>query len=1067
MTRPKFLGASVRYYNSTIGWGDTPSELVVGLAEDSLDGDVFSPPTPGSPVYFEHNNFTFNGILQHYELSRSEGGAPVYEVSVYDPRIILDGVQLILDSYYGSVYSTNNLINVYGFLENTYGFGYSEADDSGIPWMKITSALTSIMNGANTLYGKSVIYNGYSYSVYLTPLPSLPSYYRVGGGSISLLGFIQEICDAANLDWFCTLVGNNIIIQTVNRNYQPSNYTAIMNYAGTVQANSTKAGIELADNVTSKFLLGGPVDRLFYNFDQTYQNDTQTSGAEDNTIWPFWGFTGEYTYGKGNVIVGQGYGNNHKFSINAKSWSVYGIGEWYHTDVAEMRAALDSQESWEAFLWLRNDNPNYPQYFRAETVGIVGDINQSLGALLGQGDIDLFNKLTSIKFHNMRAQPVIWGTDFNHQHNIKILYDYVRGIAEDYYGKKWMVRIPFVYSALQESSNKIDFSQFPVDSAYVDEDNWASAIGNGLLPYDINKFTNEENKFVAFVRFDNCENLDFSDISDDDKHVTNINNQKSVFVKCEVDPNIVFLESSTFYSPRVVVTLPGVVREKSLEDVDENFYCSIIYDAIYQNLINLGQNSVDAKKKTKGILNQFGKDAIAMGQNPPAIRPSMAAVPLRSKLLSYGPWYSVSSTVGRVEFEVDENLVPWNFNGFTLMNQIGTAKVQEVYSNQLINETGSIVFPGAPEHSLGAQLAGSGPYVTDISCSISETGMLTTYNMKVSTPNFGKLRKYRTERLTKLAKTAQEFRRKVRGLIFKRGTQQKITNIKTKYFKSIKAKRDKSNSSHFMLCGEIVGNKNIGYAYNVVTQPTYNTIGQLNVNYTNKGGMSLDGLFRPFSTNPENSGMPHFENHTGSGTGPNVDNLNPFNDNHDIQAIIHGQEVPEDVVISNLDSYPSITEYRPIALKAPLILTGWGYDTEENPIPNASGNFGTSTNRIDNYQQRSDLWKTGPLDVRWDNDRKVWTGGGGDGQTKIVRVLNDGIEAPDSPLVTYKKVYKCVVVSPHFDNEENADVTLTETEQEIYAGNFRDTVIITDLYYLVHNINGKWIIDSQSAFESS
>ena len=62
-----------------------------------------------------------------------------------------------------------------------------------------------------------------------------------------------------------------------------------------------------------------------------------------------------------------------------------------------------------------------------------------------------------------------------------------------------------------------------------------------------------------------------------------------------------FLESSTFYSPRVVVTLPGVVREKSLEDVDENFYCSIIYDAIYQNLINLGQNSVDAKKKTKGI----------------------------------------------------------------------------------------------------------------------------------------------------------------------------------------------------------------------------------------------------------------------------------------------------------------------------------------------------------------------------------------------------------------------------------------------------------------------------------
>ena len=198
-------GASVRYYNSTIGWGENPSQLTVGLAEDVLDGDVFSPPLPGAPLIFQHGNFTFGGILQHQELQRGEDGAPVYEVSLYDPRIILDAVQLILDGYYGSVYNSPNIMNVYGYLENNIGFGGSEANDTGMPWRNILSALGEINIGLGGIYGNPIMFRGYQYSLLIQPLPNLPDYYRVGGTNISLLSFIQDICEAGGMglyrDW--------------------------------------------------------------------------------------------------------------------------------------------------------------------------------------------------------------------------------------------------------------------------------------------------------------------------------------------------------------------------------------------------------------------------------------------------------------------------------------------------------------------------------------------------------------------------------------------------------------------------------------------------------------------------------------------------------------------------------------------------------------------------------------------------------------------------------------------------------------------------------------------------
>ena len=269
-----------------------------------------------------------------------------------------------------------------------------------------------------------------------------------------------------------------------------------------------------------------------------------------------------------------------------------------------------------------------------------------------------------------------------------------------------------------------------------------------------------------------------------------------------------------------------------------------------------------------------------------------------------------------------------------------------------------------------------------------------------------------------------------------------------------------------MIGGQVVGSSG-GYSANVASQNPYNTIGQVSNDYDKKGAMSYDGLYRPYSTNPGASGIAHFESPTGSGyTEPDVNHLNPFISGHDIQSVIVDTPsgLPEDIVIPNLGYYPEY--YRPIAFKGPMVLCGWGIDIDGNPVPAkplASGE--TEVQYVDNYLQRSDLWKTGPIDIRWDDDRKVWVTGG-TGGAKLVQVLDDGIVAPSGApsIYSYKKVYKCRVVDVDFDESANSDVSLDYTDNYIYAGNFRDISILTNKLYLVNKIGGKYLIDSEAGF---
>lgn len=184
-------------------------------------------------------------------------------------------------------------------------------------------------------------------------------------------------------------------------------------------------------------------------------------------------------------------------------------------------------------------------------------------------------------------------------------------------------------------------------------------------------------------------------------------------------------------------------------------------------------------------------------------------------------------------------------------------------------------------------------------------------------------------------------------------------------------------------------------------------------NLINVAAISLDGLFVGYSTYPEYSGLlPHFEAPVDTGANTiNMYSLNPFNPSnifgtgvsntglvdsgtynasgwaeggHNILAAMTASRVANTGslesgvhAVSNYfdaDFYyrkkTELLDIRSVAHRAPLILSGPGYDIDGNPVPTGSGG-GMHPQAYSNPS----LWKTGPLDVRWDQSRAVWSAG--------------------------------------------------------------------------------------------
>ncbi len=168
----------------------------------------------------------------------------------------------------------------------------------------------------------------------------------------------------------------------------------------------------------------------------------------------------------------------------------------------------------------------------------------------------------------------------------------------------------------------------------------------------------------------------------------------------------------------------------------------------------------------QGALDAFGSQQV-MQSAPSPIYPDIVALPLMSTERCYGPWRSAASLGddrerytdigGKIEFVKDENLAPWNYAGYQLMDEAG--KLQAEFSNSLLlfSERGGFVFPSHPSGmSIGRELQKGGPLITSLSVGVSEAGIKTTVKMDLYTSRFGKLQKQKEEAIAQITRERQK-----------------------------------------------------------------------------------------------------------------------------------------------------------------------------------------------------------------------------------------------------------------------------------------------------------------------
>jgi len=282
------------------------------------------------------------------------------------------------------------------------------------------------------------------------------------------------------------------------------------------------------------------------------------------------------------------------------------------------------------------------------------------------------------------------------------------------------------------------------------------------------------------------------------------------------------------------------------------------------------------------------------------------------------------------------------------------------------------------------------------------------------------------------------------------------------------------------------------------TEEFSNKLNQLDSDFTKKAGVGFDGVYSPYSTFFAASGFPHFEVPTNK-TEPNSLTLNPFNPNnglslyyaptgsllfnstiktsgsptvnelsystadtttivgtgirldnrkglttgwlesgHNIEFAVKGTgdfrfADFNDEYASYKGSHVEVTNIRAVGFRSPMVLTGWGFDVDGKPVP---ADTGDSTIFASDAFKNPSNWKSGPLDVRWDDERKVWAAGT---STKIFLVKTTNAYNPS-----------------HFSYEvERSNSRSQYSRDTLSAKSFDSSAAIYDPEYVAYNANDK------------
>lgn len=1143
-----FLGCSVRGFTATAGWNQQTSQLTVDLVQDPCrvpaggrakvyydatltrktttaadpgpyiygDSGILQGPIIGSPCYFRHGEFEYCGLLQTFEETNGSDGRPLYRAVLVDPRAILEGTQIIIGNYAGSVYNVHNLINVFGFMESfgtvcpertvpalsdvvfgtpAGGYGGANVNDNGAQVYQVLTGLTlltsafprfqNVFSPYGRIVGKGSKYGGYGqirydrtdfnifndfgnpsylpnenyhdgylaeYFIDLSSLPVPPSYWRVEGTYVSALELITQVCTDAGHDFYIELVpvftGNQMItkiikVRTVSRNLQPQlgRIAAFIGNSNGVEQNNK--GLEARQEVTQSFLIGGKRAVVF----QAEQDFNSDSDFSDDVIIPYFGLDAT-----GEAIIPTQVNGRWRFTVDITSLNltletVLGSNSMELTE-EELQAAQGGIDSWLGHIASLNTD-SYQKFVAAN------------GAFRGMFDPSAFLKILddlaasllqpkdflSINAESAKIEdsPVL--------KDIDRLFAFVNMYATEYYGRRFMVRIPYTCKRLDTESGKIITSEVPATEGGYTRQATILDLPHPTVLTDF--FGSDDGRVGSFLRFANASTLKVDNLDTNEYGIYN----DALYIRAEIEPDLVFVDDT----PRVIINIPQAVLKKDSESAHDQ--SMIEYTKSVNVMVNKLRSGQGANVKTAQG-HAGGSSAFVPYQNQSQI-PDGAAVPLQSNIHTYGPWY-VSGPPGVTKVEEDGGLVPWEYGGEDVMNLAGASRVNEGVTYMQCGEYGSITVPGIPTIPLGAELGATfgsggshlienrsiltngytnthhtdgaqnytyystsldswtglyGPNITNINVSVSEGGARTQYDFKTYTPQPGRFSRGNAERMKTIGQrrlSAQKQFRLAQGKNatlagkFAQAGANKLPDKRQIPKKS--GQTGQTESPHEVLVGTVNSWKDGRNRVSVAAISMKDLATEVANGYSSKAIMSWDGLIRPISVGgstfagyqngsgtrmygaqpPISDGTTTYYKNPIGGTQlcpvflPSGDFANQYNHptkGHDFELLARGSTAPNSSMVLPIEGggdWDYTASYRMFALRGPLIVTGWGYDLNGKPIPNAAdveadasgGNF-VSTNLQDKFltgfSEKPHTWPVGAVDLRWDRNRKVWT----------------------------------------------------------------------------------------------
>lgn len=778
----------------------------------------------------------------------------------------------------------------------------------------------------------------------------------------------------------------------------------------------------------------------------------------------------------------------------------------------------------------RHNGETNIHFGKYDALGAISEVSPYFKSAI-QGEDGLTIPEVVENFSMMKVSPFtksqIKGDDkFTQEKRLKALYEYVANYANTFYGKQYMVRLPFVQSYRDEDTGVVYSNYNPTDSGFIDETRFVEAYNNGLIPQQVSILQNEENKIEAYGRWDfnvkritagtpsslyatikqyeafineNTIGKDFyyngdlslSLVPDDEYAIQRYDIRDAAFIKGQVEPNFVYLDYENLTDPRAVIVFPNYPFPAEQDDTDgdstglnlegaksiDNVFRQMITAEFIKKGIDSGDPAYNIKSddyaeamkniqiQVDALLSRMGVDPLNFNAAKTSKYPFMIAIPLESRTERYGPFYKEGYD-GKVDFEIDDELNPWNFNSYDYMTAVAMARVNTSTSLQSFTETGAIEYPGVPAVNIGRSLIAGGPYVTNIDVNIGEQGVTTRYDMSIWTPQWGRQSQADIQRVQRLKTREKKDARRQRDRNLKKAN--------SKYFNNrgyALTKRLTYGSTHGMLVGDNVGN--------VYMSPNYNVVSQIDTNnYEKLGGCSLDNIFTVYSTSSQASGIMPFFGETTSVEQGTVNDLNPFpSGNVTSKVVFNGSEVQPNGLATLSSDY-----VRSIALKAPLIVAGWGYTVDGLPVAASGDSFHPD------YLTDTSLWKAGPVDLRWDDDRQVWAAGGGI-SAHLVKIdysmhtdpnfynkLESGlINQPYSTsgyIMDLQEVAVSGIIPSGVANPSGVfmsgilytSLNYIQTDKLITVYNMRENILYDEEMYFTYRIKGKYIVDNQATF---